>query len=122
MSNSNEVVFTKAVIASKIEKAMLCLDFKVTTEKFGTIPDYLCDKRRKPTPAQIEAGRPEDDYYVSAEFLLNKLNERDEVESDHVITQREKARRIDAYRKQLETSQEVIFLTGNFEFNYIAKK
>ena len=100
---------------------MLCLDFKVTTEKFGTIPENLCDKRRKPSDKAIEAGRPADDYYVSAEFLLSKLNELEEVESQHVIDQREKSRRVEAYRKQLETSQEIIFLTGNFEFDYIPK-
>ncbi len=121
MSNPNQVVYTSAVIAKNIADAMLCLDFKVTTEKFGTIPDYLCDKRRKPTPAQIAAGRPADDYYVSAEFLLNKLNERDGVESDHVIAQREKAIRIEAYTAQLELITDDQIADDNFEFEYIQK-
>lgn len=121
MSNSNQVVFTAEVIAKNIADAMLCLDFKVTTEKFGTIPESLCDKRRKPTPAQIAAGRPADDYFVSAEFLLNKLNERDQVDSQHVIDQREKARRIEAYTAQLELITDDQIAEDNFEFEYIQK-
>ena len=118
MSNSNQVVFTAEVIKANIKEAMLGLDFKVTTEKFGTIPEDLCDKRRKPTPAQIAAGRPADDYYVSAEYLLNKLNQRDQVETQHVIDQREKAKRILAYTAQLESVENP---DDTFQFEYIQK-
>lgn len=121
MSNPNQVVYTAEVIAKNIADAMLGLEFKVNN-KIVNIPENLVDKRRKPTQSQIDAGRPADDYFVSAEYLLNKLDERDAIESQHVIDQREKARRIELYRSQLENSQEEIFLTGRFEFNYLPKK
>ncbi len=122
MKNSNNVVYTAEVIAKNIADAMLGLEFKVNN-KIVNIPESLCDKRRKPTPAQIEAGRPKDDYFVSAEYLLDKLNQRDGlIESQHIIDQRERARRVELYRDQLENSQEQIFLTGRFEFDYLPKK
>jgi hypothetical protein len=119
MSNPNQVVYTNEVIKANIAEAMKGLEFKVNN-KVITIPESLCDKRRKPTVAQIEAGRPSDDYYVSAEYLLNKLDQRDGlVESQHSIDQREKAHRVELYRSQLESGQ--VLTDENPTFDYLSK-
>jgi hypothetical protein len=67
-------------------------------------------------PAEFQDGRT---GYVAGETLVAKCNERDRLESDHVIEKREKARRVELYREQLESGK--VLTDNNPTFNYLQK-
>lgn len=99
MSNSNKVVYTAEVIANELETFCGNLMFPNTI-----------------LPAEFQDGRT---GYVAGETLVAKCNERDRLESDHVIEKREKARRVELYREQLESGK--VLTDNNPTFNYLQK-
>ncbi len=64
-------------------------------------------------PAEMQDGRTD---YVAGETLIAKCEERERLESDHEIEKREKARRVEMYRQQLESGN--VFTDANPTFSY----
>jgi len=90
-----------------------------TTERINNELASFCGNLLFPNdilPTEMQDGRTS---YVAGETLIAKCDERDRLESDHEAEKRQKAMRVEAYRKQLETGN--VLTDDNPTFEYIAK-